>query len=251
MSHTRPDMASPQSASVVQPQTPMTHAAPTPERAQAIRLLDVHCTHVLLLLSQSVRPSMRPEHCASVTHSTHTLAIIDPGVARRQTPVGAMQSASRLHVVVHMPVVPGSSVVQERPAGQPFRPSPTPQPSTQRLRIGSQTRPDMASPQSASRVHPQNACSVVMLGAMHARPSGLAEHAMALPIGPDVQSTQRLVSGSHTGVSMLHAALLDGVHWTQAPLIAQAVLPSLREHSMSERQARHIMPSQTGVLPEH
>jgi hypothetical protein len=93
-----------------------------------------------------------------------------------------MQSALRLHVVVHVPIVFGSSLVHERPIGQPLRPSPTVQPARHWRLPVSQTRPDVAPPQSASRMQPQTPVR-------HALPAPLA---MQLAVLLSVHCTQRL-----------------------------------------------------------
>lgn len=80
--------------------------------------------------------------------------------------------------------------VQFCPVGQPLWPVPDQQPSMHTCVVPSQMRPEVASPQSASTAHPQNAGSVVTVAAMHACPLLCVAHAVASPVGPGMQSTQ-------------------------------------------------------------
>jgi hypothetical protein len=72
VSQTRPELVSPQSASVMQPQTLFgRHALPVPLAEQGL-LVGVHCSQVFVDVSQT-RP---PLHCRSDMHSTHTCGMV-------------------------------------------------------------------------------------------------------------------------------------------------------------------------------
>ncbi len=102
-----------QSASEPQPQRPVARqTAPAPADEHAAVSPVAHCAQALE--RHRVRPSARPAHCASARHSTQRLA--PPSAPARHTGrVGeaAVQSASRLHVVVQVPGRVGSSLVHD------------------------------------------------------------------------------------------------------------------------------------------
>lgn len=157
------------------------------------------------------------------------------------------QSVSKLHVLVQVPTSDASFDVQKRPAGQWLRDASGEQPSTQRRVPGSQTRPDVLDPQSASVAQPQKA-AIIASGCTQARPAGFIAHAVASPPAPGTHSTQTLLE-PHTGVAPTQAAALAPVHCTQAPDMEHAgVVPPHSPSFMQPRQAC-VVASQRGVFP--
>lgn len=246
----RPELASPQSESAVQPQRPMRQAAPVALAMQLERSSSVHCAQVLLGPMQRVRPSVRLAQCESIVHSTQAFIPLPPPVWVRHTGVAPMQSASRLQLVVQTPVAPDMSAVQLWPIGQPLRPSPIAQPASQRRVMPLQMRPEPEAPQSASVEQPQKTI-VESICTRQTRPLGFIAQRVASPFWPGVQSLQVELDASHTGVSPMQAVVFIGVHWTHAPAVEHARVPSRPAHSLSCEHARHTLFSHTGVLPEH
>ena len=143
--------------------------------------------------------------------------------------------------------------MQIRPVAQPLWPAPGQQPSTQSLVSALQMRPEVAPPQSASVAHPQNAGSVAPVAARHAWPLFSIAQAVASPLAPGTQSTQRSTIGSHTAVTPVQAAAAVLVHCAQRPAKAPAVthtgvLPA-QSVAAQARQACAVR-SQIGVAPE-
>jgi hypothetical protein len=177
----------------------------------------VHCTQVFEAGSQVTRLSVRAAQSRMATHSTQTLVLPSGAPASPLPPrhrgrdgVVATQSRSNTQLLVHTPTRIGSLEVQKRPAGQPLRIGAGTHPSMQRRVPLSQTRPDIASPQSASDAQPQNA-GIAGSGCTHARPSALIAHAIAMPDAPAVHSTQVFLE-PHTGVAPMHAIAFVVVH---------------------------------------
>jgi hypothetical protein len=214
----------------------------------------LHWAQVLFAPTQRARPSLRPAQSVSATHSTHALVPPSPRLTpasraprqRGRAGVTDAQSGSKLHVLVQVPTRAGSFEVQKRPAGQRLRIASGEQPSTQRRVPGSQTRPDVFVPQSASVAQPQKA-AIIASGCTQARPAGFIAHAVASPPAPGTHSTQTSL-GAHTGVAPTQAAAFAMVHCTQAPEAEHAgVVPP---HSASPMQPRHVceVASQRGVV---
>jgi len=176
-----------------------------------------------------------------------------PPEAGRQCGWAVGQSLSCVQVELQCPGIVGLVDVQFCPAGQPLCAVPGQQPSMHAWVVPSQMRPDVVPPQSASRLHPQNAGSVETEAAMQACPLVCVAHAVASPVGPGMQSTHRSIMVSHTGVAPVHAAVAPVVHcshWpANVPDVTQAgVLPE-QSAAVHARQVCAVV-SQIGVPPE-
>jgi hypothetical protein len=155
-SHTRPDAAAPQSASVAQPhEPPETQRAPPRSARQALWLVAVHSTHVFVPVAQTngAGQSLSRRHCTQVS----TLSVVS------QRGKGDAQSASAVQprAVAQWPT-PAETPTQVAGAGQPLWLGP--QPGTQKPFGPLQIRPELAAPQVASLAHPQRPVATMHWG---------------------------------------------------------------------------------------
>ncbi|MES1164709.1 MAG: hypothetical protein ABUR63_03040, partial [Verrucomicrobiota bacterium] len=197
-SHTRPEVAPPQSASWVHPHCPPAiQLDPASVALQAPAAAGVHSRHLWVAGSQT-RP---PVQSAVITHCTHC-----PPPVTSQRGSGSAQSASFAQPVgaTHTPA-PLVWTPQVWPAGHPLRGA-APHPGWQIPFAPLQTRPELAVPQAPSSAQPHSPVSGRHWGlAPPHRAAFAGVHSVHAPASaPVVWQTGRLGSGQLGAPSAAH-----------------------------------------------
>jgi len=279
-SHTRPDVAPPQSASVAQPQRPsVRHWLPASSGLHCGLLAapGTHSSHFFFVGSQTSGASQ------SVSKRHWTQCPSGP-LLRSQWVSGARQSASLWHIAPEHWPTPFTMSRQVWPVGQPLR-GDGPQPGTQSPPTPLQIRPESAAPQDRSSdgpAQPQTPRSETQTGFTPPhRTAFVVVHSVQAPCnGPErwqagrsgsaqlgapsvTQGTQARVVVEQTGVTPLqwlsfrHATQTPGpfevsqrgvaaAQWVTSVAVHAAQAPVGRQigvagpHSASDAQARHM-----------
>ena len=198
-SHTRPDVAPPQSASARQPQIPsVRHWLPASSGRHCVLFVapGTHSSHFFLVGLQTSGASQ------SVSKRHWTQCPSGPPL-RLQWSSGARQSASEWHIAPEHWPTPFMMSRQLWPVGQPLRGA-GPQPGTQSPPARLQMRPESAAPQER------------------------------LSDGPAQPQTPR--SATQTGFTPPHRATLVALHSVQAPPQPRADRPGGPDRGSSARR---------------